>query len=190
MGSIIYSKMIPGSTGGERETRKVKEATKGVFISRLSLRTAGPQSTGDTLKICVELISNISQWVTENWSIFRPCLEPNCLRVALSAHVLSRFSCVRLCATLWTVAHQPPLSIVFSRPEYWSGLPWPPPGDLPDPRIKSVSLMSPALAGGFLTTSTTWEAWGWPLGHHKPLNFLWPCGSAERATIAAAEENS
>ena len=61
MGSIIYSKMIPGSTGGERETRKVKEATKGVFISRLSLRTAGPQSTGDTLKICVELISNISQ---------------------------------------------------------------------------------------------------------------------------------
>ena len=52
--------MTPGSTGGEGETRKVKEATKGVFISRLSLRTAGPQSIRDTLKACVELISNIS----------------------------------------------------------------------------------------------------------------------------------
>ena len=124
----MYSKMIPGSAGVERETRKVKEATKGVFLSRLSLRTAGPQSIRDTLKICVELISNISHWVTENWSIFLPCLEPNCLRVALSTRVLTHFSRVRLCATLWTVAHQPPLSMGFSRPEYWSGLPWPPSG--------------------------------------------------------------
>ena len=46
----------------------------------------------------------------------------------------------------------------FSRQEYWSGLPCPPPGDLPDPGIKSVSLMFPALAGGFLTTSATQEA--------------------------------
>ena len=46
----------------------------------------------------------------------------------------------------------------FSRQEYWSGLPCPPPADLPDPGIEPVSLMSPALAGGFFTTSTTWEA--------------------------------
>ena len=46
----------------------------------------------------------------------------------------------------------------FSREEYWSGLPCPPPGDLPDPGIEPKSLMSPALAGGFLTTSATWEA--------------------------------
>ena len=51
--------------------------------------------------------------------------------------------------TPWTVVHQAPLSMEFSRQEYWSGLPWPPPGDLPDPGIKPVSLMSPALAGGF-----------------------------------------
>ena len=44
--------------------------------------------------------------------------------------------------TSWTVAHQAPLSIEFSRQEFWSGLPFPPPGDLPDPRIE---LMSPAL---------------------------------------------
>ena len=75
-----------------------------------------------------------------------------------SVCVLSRFSCVRLCATLWTTAHQAPLSMGFSRQEYWSGLPCPPPGDLPDSGIEPRSLMSPALAGGFLTASATWEA--------------------------------
>ena len=60
--------------------------------------------------------------------------------------------------TPWTVAHQAPLSMGFSRQECWSGLPCPPPGDLPDPGIEPVSLMSPALAGGSFTTSATWEA--------------------------------
>ena len=61
--------------------------------------------------------------------------------------------------TLWTIARQAPLSIGFSRQEYWSGLPCPPPaGGLPDPGIVPTSLMSPALAGRFSTTSTTWEA--------------------------------
>ena len=45
----------------------------------------------------------------------------------------------------------------FSRQDYWSGLLYPPPGDLPDPAIKPTLLMFPALAGGFLTTSATWE---------------------------------
>ena len=48
--------------------------------------------------------------------------------------------------------------MVFSRQEYWCGLPCPPPGDLPDPGIKPVPPMSSALAGGFFTTSATWEA--------------------------------
>ena len=59
--------------------------------------------------------------------------------------------------TPWTVACQAPLSMEFSRQEYWRGLPCPYPGDLPDPGIEPVSLMSPALAGGFFITSTTWE---------------------------------
>ena len=46
----------------------------------------------------------------------------------------------------------------FSRQEYWSGLPFPTPGDLPDPGIELVSLAFPALVGGFLITSATWEA--------------------------------
>ena len=67
--------------------------------------------------------------------------------------VLSHFSRVRLSVT---VAHQSPLSMRFSRQEYWSGLPCPSPGDLPDPGMEPLSLMSPALAGGFLTASATW----------------------------------
>ena len=64
-------------------------------------------------------------------------------------------SCLTL-VTPWTVACQAPLSMGFSRQEYWSGLP--PPGDLPDPGIQPNSLRSPALVGRFFTSSATWEA--------------------------------
>ena len=65
-----------------------------------------------------------------------PTLEDFILR---SVCVLTHFSHVQLCATPWTVARQAPLSMGFSRREYWSGLPFPPPGDRPDPGIKPVS---------------------------------------------------
>ena len=65
---------------------------------------------------------------------------------------------VRLFATPWTVALQAPLFMGFSRQEYCSVLPFPSPGDLPNPGIKPASFMSPALAGGFFTTNATWEA--------------------------------
>ena len=64
--------------------------------------------------------------------------------------ILSHFSCVRLC--------QDPLSMGFSRQEHWSGLPCPPPGGLSNPGREAMSLMLPALAGRFFTTSTIWEA--------------------------------
>ena len=66
--------------------------------------------------------------------------------------------CVRLFASLWTVAHQTPLSMGFSRQESWSGLPCPLPGDLPNPGIKSIYLMSLALPSRLFTTSTICEA--------------------------------
>ena len=68
----------------------------------------------------------------------------------ISVCVLSRFSCVQLFAIPWTVAHQAPPSTGFSRQEYWSVLPFPSPGDLPDPGIELASLLSPALAMGSL----------------------------------------
>ena len=86
----------------------------------------------------------------------------DCLHAQLLSHV-------QLLVTPWTtrvhqvvlvahpVAHQAPLSIGFSRQEYWSELACPPPGDLPDPGIELASLTSPALAGKFFTTSATWE---------------------------------
>ena len=60
-------------------------------------------------------------------------------------------------ATSWTVACQVPLSMGFPRQEYWSGVPFSSPGDLPDPGIEPTSLMSPALADGFFTSSAFWE---------------------------------
>ena len=81
--------------------------------------------------------SDTTEWAEMNWS---------------------HFSRVWLFAILWTIVHQAPLSMGFSRQEYWSGLPSPPPGDLPDPGTKPSSLTSPALAAGFFTTTATQES--------------------------------
>ena len=72
--------------------------------------------------------------------------------------MLSHFSLLQLFATLYTVAHQAPLSMGILRQEYWSGLPYARPGDLPDSGIKSESLTSPALTGGIFATNATWDA--------------------------------
>ena len=74
-------------------------------------------------------------------STIKPYWEPGVL--------LSSYCHVQLCATLWSVARQAPLSVEFSRQEYWSGLPFPTPGNLPNPRIEPVS----ALAGRFFITA-------------------------------------
>ena len=84
--------------------------------------------------------------------IFLPILY-SFSKCILSECGVSHFSCVQLFATLWTVAHQAPLSMEFSRQEHWNGLPCPPPGDLPDPGIKPVCSTSAALASGFFPTS-------------------------------------
>ena len=77
-------------------------------------------------------------------------------------------------ATPWIVAHQAPLSMGFCTQEYWSGLPCPPRGDLPHPRIKP-SLSSPALAGRFFTMGATWEVQrsSQDLGQYFNLLPLW-----------------
>ena len=72
--------------------------------------------------------------------------------------VCSLLSQVRLFTIPWTVTCQAPLSVEFPKQEYWSGLPFPSPWDLPDPGIKPTSLMSPLLAGGFFTTKSLRDA--------------------------------
>ena len=74
--------------------------------------------------------------------------------------MLSCFSCVGFFVTQWAVACQAPLSMEFSRQEYLSGLPFPFPGDLPDPGIEPMSLVSLALAGRFFTTRTSGKSSG------------------------------
>ena len=93
--------------------------------------------------------------------------------------------CALLFAPLWTVARQTPLSMGFSRQEYWSGLPCPPPGNLPDPGVKPVSLTSPALAGRFFITSTTWEASSYDIiAAKKFYHFVKDGRTEERKTVS------
>ena len=88
-----------------------------------------------------------------------------CCALSLSSHVW-------LFATLWTVAHQTPLSMGFSRQKYWSGLPCPPPGALPHPGIKRIFFTFPTLGRGPLPLSATWLT---PIykDHYKEILELW-----------------
>ena len=90
-----------------------------------------------------------------------------CVCVCVCVCVCARVClCAQLCPTPRILAHQAPLSVEFSRQEYWSGLPFPLPENLPNPGIKPVSLASPALAGGFFLL----EPLGKPSGQKK----IWP----------------
>ena len=92
--------------------------------------------------------------------------------------VLSHFSHVRFFVTLWTAACQAPLSMRFPRQEYWKSLPLPSPGDLPNSGIKPTSLVSPALAGRFFTTSATLSAAWYSSFLHGIMT--WGCTSPRR----------
>ena len=92
------------------------------------------------------------------WALLHPLPSgwrwaPLGLSSCIISCMLSHFSHIRLFVTPWTVARQAPLSMGFSRQEYWSGLPCPPPGALPNSGIEPVFLS--ALAGRFFTTSAT-----------------------------------
>ena len=83
--------------------------------------------------------------------------SPYPLRVDACVRAKSLQLCQTLCALMDVACWAPP-SMEFSRQEYWSGLPFPPPGDLPCARTEPASLTSSALTDGFFTTSATWEA--------------------------------
>ena len=120
--------------------------------------------TGDLGVIGGELVSRAKRLGGLVWVMV--CLRGCRISIHLQVQLVSRVACVHaksfsrvlFFATLWTVAHQALLPMQFSRQEHWSESLCPPPGDLPDPGIEPMSLMSPALAAGFFTTSATWEA--------------------------------
>ena len=90
---------------------------------------------------------------------------------------------VRLFTTPWTVVYQASPSMGFSRQEYWSGLPFPSPGDLPDPWIGP---MCSALAGGFLTTKTPQKPWRMAQATAKP----WAVPSARWRALGDFEQRA
>ena len=124
--------------------------------NRIIVCRDGTQKSVFSINVCLAILLLIPVW----------CENPRLRSPDLEAFATILFFCVyakllqlsRLFVTLGTVACQALLSMGFSRQEYWRGLPCSPPGHLPDTGIKPVCLMSPALAGGFFTTSATWEA--------------------------------
>ena len=109
-------------------------------------------------------------------------MEPSTHHAAAAAYSLSgiqhtrrvhgrSFGHVQFCATPWTVARQAPLSVGFSRQEYWSGLPFPPPEDLPKPGIKPVSPVSP-VSPVLQADSLPTESSGKPPTHHQSVQSL------------------
>ena len=105
----------------------------------------------------LEFVQTHVHWISDVIQPFHTLLPPSppaliYIWIYIYVCVLSHFSCIQLCVTLWTVAHQAALSIGFSRQEYWYGLPCPPPGDLPNPGIEPVSLCL-----------LHWQMHSWPL---------------------------
>ena len=87
----------------------------------------------------------------------------------MHVYVLSRLTCARCYATLWTIARQAPLSMGWSRQEFRSGLPCPPPGDLLSPGIQpGDQTYVSCIAGGFFTHRVTWDALIWYTKEHIP----------------------
>ena len=109
----------------------------------------------------IRLLPAIKIEFTDLFNIILSCLDKKEINGHLvykeRTSTLSPFSHIRLFVSLWTIACQASLTMGFSRQEFWSGLPCPSPGHLPDPGDR-ITFKSPALAGEFFTTSTTWEA--------------------------------
>ena len=107
------------------------------------------------------LQARILEWVAipPSRDSFWQCRIFDCMDASICGSTAVSSLCAKplqSCLFVTLRTRQAPLSMGFSRQEYWSGLPCPPPGDLPDPRIKPVSLTSPALVGRLFITSTTW----------------------------------
>ena len=105
-------------------------------------------------------LSSFSLGLWLNTVLNKPCTCCAYILVWSCMHAQLLHSCLILCSPV-DCSLPVPLSLGTSRQEYWSRLPCPPPGDLHIPGIKPASFMCPALAGGFSTTSATWEALSW-----------------------------
>ena len=149
--NLRYADVITLVAESEEELKNLLMKVKGEWESWLKTQHSKTKIIyGHTTLNMPNIVKKLRSWHPV------PSLHGKCA-------VLSRFNCVQLCTTLWTVACQAPLFMGFSRQEYWGGFPFPPPGNLPrmEGNRTHISCLPP-LVGRFFTTSITWEAniWG------------------------------
>ena len=134
------AKVFP-QTKGRRRTWGVRTTGSCSASAPLtSLHWNGSSVRAGFLPVFFTLVSTGPRTVPPTWCSINVCVCAQSL------------SCVQHLVAIWTTAHQVPLSLEFSRQEYWSGLPFPSPGDLPHPGMEPTSPAPSALAGGFFTT--------------------------------------
>ena len=119
-------------------------------------------------RLWVRHFSSLWGYCWKEWCVCMCVCVCVCTRARMCACALHAQSYLTLCCPC-AIAHQAPLSMEFSRQEYWIWLPFPSPGDLSHPGIKAVSLVSSTLAGEFFTTSATWEAYIYAHTHTQLL---------------------
>ena len=119
------------------------------------------------IQIGLQMVQTLQEWrfgwlhLVRNMTILGACWRQRSHQIG-SACMPSRFSCFQLFESPWTVACQAPLSMGFFRKEYWSGFPFPPPRDLPNPGIEPASLMSPALQVDSLPLEPPGKSFSYP----------------------------
>ena len=150
---------VPAGIAGPEETRPLEEAVPGYRLCLISALHALFFGVEILLPCGFLLYPHLPSQNKISFKERPPNrgIPPEQRRRKLHACLPSR-SVVFTSVTPWTGARQAPLSMGLPRQEQWSGLPFPPPGDLSDPGIKPVSLISPASAGRLFTASPTWEA--------------------------------
>ena len=156
-----------------------------LLLHQFHLRSSGIRSRrlGTTAleDVCFSLFALNNKHSNREMVLIAVVIGMSCMSVGGGGGVHS-LSCVLLFCNPVTVPHQAPLSIGFSRQEYWSGLPIPPPGNLPNPEIKPTPL---ALAGAFFTTETPEKTFQSPIGSFNSDNWFFSreAGSTSSRTL-------
>ena len=154
-----------------------------LLLHQFHLRSSGIRSRrlGTTAleDVCFSLFALHNKYSNREMVLIAVVIGMSCISVVV---VFQSLSCVGLFGNPVTVAHQAPLSIGFSRQEYWRGFPIPPPGDLPNPEIKPTS---PALAGTFFTTEPPGKTFQSPIGSFNSDNWFFSreAGSTSSRTL-------